>query len=1008
MAGNIIVSLFSSFDDKGIKDAEKAFSSLTSKVKNVGKNLALGIGSYMVGSQAVNFVKQSSTAAMELERNMEGVKTIFGSLTPEIKKYIKTSEKLGMSHSEAAKATTFLGSVFKQTGMPMQDVIKKTEQMVSLGSDLAATYGYSVDEALTAMTATFRGEYDPIEKFGVAMKQQQVNAELAARGLNGLTGSALIAAQQQIRYEMILQRTTDAQGAFSRSSGNLFQQQQILKAEFTDLQAKLGRDLTPALVKMSESLKPIIDKLAPRLADIFKTIADMLTQLAPMLPKFGQIASEAFAMLANVLKATSPWLRGIIGLITSNIGGVVGFLAALKISITVVKNWKQLKYEIQYVNLVLETFTTRTKEATVAQTGFNAAAKLNPYILVVSTLLTVGPMIGEITSKMVKNAQKQADIRTETIRLNAALKKQGGEYLDLKKVIGDFEGVPRAGLAEARAWEDALAKLKSYKKNLEGSAGGSAFIASNYGVGAGWKKPKQEKHKVLAGETVKTWFDSLKEEMAKQTSRLKLDKLGLSKVLIDSLLSASDWQSAVSKVMGMTKSQIKKLIADFSKTSAAQDAAAQDLADRTAKFVDAVKTRIDTIKSLAGDMSSFIPQTYADATKQIGQFESSVLSISDALKSNLQTALDNKGITQSAYDNLLAYANREIAVLQKIAAQRDVLVAKIEAAKSVYLEVANAVRGYGNITSTSTQQITESYVKWIDGVEVTVSRTVEALQNSDLVATYKSIVDKTKTFVKNLADLKKMGLNSTLFKQIVDAGVDAGGATAAAIVAGGQDTVVSLNDLFGQLDVAGQQMADMTAQVMSDNGVTVVSGFIDGLMSQESALATAAQSMAKTFSDAWANNVKFSIPVVNAADFGLTKAQADKALTDAGLPTDQGGTGANNFDTTIIGGIDKINSANDVIANTVTNLAVGLDRVERAAAGIGSLASVNTSGAPSPTGQYNPMTDWAAYGGYQSAPTYNVTVNAGIGTDGAAVGQTVVQLLKQYERNNGSVWVSAV
>jgi hypothetical protein len=41
--------------------------------------------------------------------------------------------------------------------------------------DLAATYGYDVQEALLGMTALFRGEYDPIEKFGVAMKQNEIN-----------------------------------------------------------------------------------------------------------------------------------------------------------------------------------------------------------------------------------------------------------------------------------------------------------------------------------------------------------------------------------------------------------------------------------------------------------------------------------------------------------------------------------------------------------------------------------------------------------------------------------------------------------------------------------------------------------------------------------------------------------------------------------------------------------------------------------------------------------------
>ena len=36
-----------------------------------------------------------------------------------------------------------------------------------------------------------------------------------------------------------------------------------------------------------------------------------------------------------------------------------------------------------------------------------------------------------------------------------------------------------------------------------------------------------------------------------------------------------------------------------------------------------------------------------------------------------------------------------------------------------------------------------------------------------------------------------------------------------------------------------------------------------------------------------------------------------------------------------------------------------------------------------------------------SGSTINLTVNAGLGTDGAAVGQQIVNMLKQYQRTNG-------
>ena len=1013
MAGNIIVSLLTGFDDKGIKNAEKALESLKGRLSSFAKTAAVSAGSYIIGKNAVGFVEKSVSAAADLQQAMSGVKTIFGDMQPQIDTFIKSGTSMGMSMAETAKAVTFLGSVFKQTGMPMQNVIDHTEQMTKLAADLAATYGYSVEEALTAMTATFRGEYDPIEKFGVAMKQQQVNAELAARGLKGLTGSALIAAQQQIRYEMILQRTTDAQGAFGRQSGNLAVQQAVLKAEWTDLQAQLGNKLIPTLVQMVEKVKPMIDKLMPALLAIFDTILSSLNALMPVIPAFSDAVVATFTAMSAVLKATSPMMIEFLKALVQNLPLATVAFATFKTTLFVTQNYEKIVYAIWAIDYALKAATVSAGGASKAFAILNIAMTANPAFLMAAGVTAVVTGLVAIAIQSANAAEKLNKFEAKVTHLNNVLKNHGQKYVELQSISDNAIQAGRyAGLYEARAWESAYDKLKKYEAEWQAqqfatSNGQRRSMSAQEKFGMSWSDYVASKNTggtggaaAAAAKVAKTWFQTLQDEIKKQAAKIKLEGLGLSDALISSLLSASDWQTAVAKVVGMTKTQLQKLMADFDKTAAG----VQDLTDRTTKFVDAVKARIDTIKSLTGSLGDFMPKTLAEVNRQVGQFEGDVVSAADTLKSSLQSALDNKSITQAAYNNLTAYANREIAVLQRVAAQRDALVAKIEAAKSTYLEVANAVRSYGNITSTSTQQITESYVKWIDGVEVTVSRTVDALKNTDLVQTYQDVVNKTKQFVLNLSSLKKMGLNSTLFKQIVDAGVDAGGATAAAIVAGGQDTVSSMNDLFGQLDVAGQQMADMTAEVMANNGVTIVSGFIDGLVSQEQALAEQATRMAQIFSDAFSNNVKFSIPTVNPADYGLTAKQAADALNKAGLPSDQGGTGSNEFGTTIIPPVIP------PIVQAVTTIADGLDRVERAAQGIGALASVNTSavtGAGANAGWSLASTSSAATSVGQQAPVYNVTVNAGLGTDGSSVGQTIVQMLKQYERNNGAVWVSA-
>jgi hypothetical protein len=46
-----------------------------------------------------------------------------------------------------------------------------------------------------------------------------------------------------------------------------------------------------------------------------------------------------------------------------------------------------------------------------------------------------------------------------------------------------------------------------------------------------------------------------------------------------------------------------------------------------------------------------------------------------------------------------------------------------------------------------------------------------------------------------------------------------------------------------------------------------------------------------------------------------------------------------------------------------------------------------------------------AVGTSAAGTTINLTVNAGLGTDGAEAGRQIVDLLKAYERRNGPVYV---
>jgi hypothetical protein len=144
---------------------------------------------------------------------------------------------------------------------------------------------------------------------------------------------------------------------------------------------------------------------------------------------------------------------------------------------------------------------------------------------------------------------------------------------------------------------------------------------------------------------------------------------------------------------------------------------------------------------------------------------------------------------------------------------------------------------------------------------------IEAAANKSdlLVSGFKAVVERTRVFVDNLKALRELGLDPLLFNQLVEAGVEAGGETAQALIDGGAATVTEVNSLFGELDALGQVLGEQTAQVMYGEGQEFVNGIIAGLDSQLEALELTAITLADTFVAAFSATLAAGIAAAIAA-----------------------------------------------------------------------------------------------------------------------------------------------
>jgi hypothetical protein len=316
---------------------------------------------------------------------------------------------------------------------------------------------------------------------------------------------------------------------------------------------------------------------------------------------------------------------------------------------------------------------------------------------------------------------------------------------------------------------------------------------------------------------------------------------------------------------------------------------------RDAMLQSAIDSRA-AILSMREDFASVLEDVkpLPKAAAVVGEFEQQVVDSFQAIEDQIASSLADGTLLQDAADNLRKYAAAEKATLAGIARQRDVIAKKLDIAKTISADVLS----FGNINDLLDQQtntVTETFTRMVDGIQVATTRSFEQVTSGGLVDNFKKVIEKTKAYAKNLIELKRLGLNGQLFKQIVDAGVDAGGATAQAIVAGGASQVTELNALFGELNDLGGKVAAESTDVMYAAGEDVMNSFIQSLLDQDAALQATAITLAESFANAFRNKLVSLAPLMK-----LPLETSQIALSDAltGYVADQYGrtfTGPYNY-----------------------------------------------------------------------------------------------------------------
>jgi hypothetical protein len=661
---NMFLNIVSTFKNDGIKQATEQLGGFGRTVGGFGVTLGkigAALAAFGVVSKSIEFGKEAITSARDLERNLFGLEAVFGELTPQMEQFSINAEEMGLSQSKAAQASTFIGSVLKQSGFAMHDVALETQKLVSLGTDLSAVYGYDVQEALLGMTALFRGEYDPIEKFGVAMKQSEINAELAAQGLDHLTGAERRLAEQQIRLELLYERSADSLGAFADQTGSLFVEQKKLGASFENFKAQIGGALIPAVSDMNTAFRETLDDIFPALINGISLVADAITGLVGL-----------------VRDASDP---------TTDLG--------------------QRFYELG------------ARFDSLYQTIFNKDFNLADWFAAASHLLKGFLILMQGLLLIVENLIDLFAILGEQIVLMFSFSFEGlGKLLTTdwnQKIIDAFA-------ENADAINISTEAIEEYKSSIEGlvpGMGGSILDGLFDSPGAGTGGAAGQVTGLAA------WLNKAYEDMRVTAIRIKLLSAGLGEAVVDSILASGNALETGMGALAMIARQglagINKLKSAFRGSAAGQAEAAKQAEEtrkREQEIIDkreaAYKSFADSVKDTFGSikdsiLSAFSLPDLGNSVNSLGRNIQKLLTRTREFAKNI-TSLSQQGLNETLLQQVIGAGPMEGGKLAAaLAGAGGGFISELNQAYGEFGGIASDIAGVGTGAAFANQSVVNNY-----------------------------------------------------------------------------------------------------------------------------------------------------------------------------------------------------------------------------------------------------------------------------------------------------------
>lgn len=271
---------------------------MSAKMSSIGKSMTLGVTLPVVGAGVV-----VSKWASEAAENANKVDVVFGQNADTVMAWAKDAETaFGLSEGQASGFFGSIGTMLQGFGMDAAVIPDMSKSVLTLASDLGSFHNLDTAEVMDAISASFRGEYDSVQKMIPTLSAAAVQQK--AMEMTGKANAEALTEQEKAMatYQLLLEGAGPATGDFARTQDGAANAMKIATAQVRSAGEQIGSVFLPIVAKVAGVIAEWADKFAT-LDDRTKTIIVSVAAVAAVLGPLIFIGAKVITLIQGISAA---------------------------------------------------------------------------------------------------------------------------------------------------------------------------------------------------------------------------------------------------------------------------------------------------------------------------------------------------------------------------------------------------------------------------------------------------------------------------------------------------------------------------------------------------------------------------------------------------------------------------------------------------------------------------------------------------------------------------------